>query len=572
MVGRIAKIVSAAALIIVGLWPALVWAAPTARLEVAKTLQVGQSTELRLVIVDGSTDGVPAVPATSHLNLTYRGQSQSFVSRNFSTERSVTHLFSVLATKEGSATVGPVTLQLSGGAVVAPAVTVNIAARTVSPDGQGNALSASIDGQSDVSLWEGQALVYTLNFRHTEQVAEVNWTPPDFSGFIESSVVSPSQKDYTISEDGKSVGIVELAVPLIASGVGLREVPPAVFTVKHPSARSSRGGWPSIFGGVAGRYRTESVPSNTVTVNIRPLPSVDRPDDFSGAVGRFSVKAALSEARLALGETTTLTVVVEGEGALQGIQLPAFPEDLAVRAYDDTPNVTSAIQDGQYRSRVVFKRALVPGEEGVVQLPAVSFNWYDPVTASYVERVVDIDDVFVEPGEASDLQVQSFRAGDESLGPSDIESLGEDILPLHTELDLGNQTLRASDPLPWLMVGIPFLGFAGLLVLGPSTRTADPRAERIQALRGALREAGPDKDVALIEPLFREAVVLRGNAQPAAVDRAFIESHLLDDAAKEGVEWYALLEQARFGGGQLTARQRVALLDWIVNVAKGLKA
>ena len=116
------------------------------------------------------------------------------------------------------------------------------------------------------------------------------------------------------------------------------------------------------------------------------------------------------------------------------------------------------------------------------------------------------------------------------------------------------------------------LVLAGLLVLGPSTRTVDPRAERIQALRGALRDAGPDKDVALIEPLFREAIALRGNAQPAAVDRAFIESHLLDDAATEGVEWYALLEQARFGGGQLTARQRVALLDWIVNVAKGLKA
>jgi len=562
---------SALFLLWVGLWPAVSGAA-SARIEVVGQLQVGQSTELRLVVVDGVTDGVPAVPATSHLNLTYRGQSQSFMSRNLSTERSLTHLFSVLATKAGAATVGPVTLQIDGQAVVATAVQVAVAEREVSLDAVGNQLSAYIDGSADAVLWEGEAFLYDLRFRHTEQVSEVNWTPPDFSGFFEDAVVEPVQKDYTVAEDGKSVGIVELSVPLVASSVGLREIPPAVFSVKHPAGRSARGGWPSIFGNAGVRYRTESVPSNPVTVNVRALPKRDRPATFSGAVGRFEVDASLSSSRLSLGETTTLTVVITGNGPLQGIQLPGFPDALSARAYDDAPHVTASIRNGAYRSRAVFKRAIVPSEEGLLQLPAVSFSWFAPASERYVEREVQLPEVVVDPGEASELEVQSFRGGDGSQGPSEIETLGEDILPLHAEVGLGDQSLRAADPLPWLMAGIPGLSFLALLGLGIGRRPPNPRAERILALRESMRGAGPLTDGTALEPLFREAVALQGRALPAAVDPAFIEGHFEGDTARDGVEWYRVLEQARFGGGRMSETQCASVLAWIDQVARGLEA
>jgi len=79
-------------------------------------------------------------------------------------------------------------------------------------------------------------------------------------------------------------------------------------------------------------------------------------------------------------------------------------------------------------------------------------------------------------------------------------------------------------------------------------------------------------DVTALEPLFREAVALQGRVLPAAVDPAFIEGHFEGETARDGVEWYRVLEQARFGGGRMSKTQFASVLAWIDQVARGLEA
>ena len=78
-------------------------------------------------------------------------------------------------------------------------------------------------------------------------------------------------------------------------------------------------------------------------------------------------------------------------------------------------------------------------------------------------------------------------------------------------------------------------------------------------------------DLTALEPLFREAVALQGHALPAAVGPAFIEEHFEGSVARDGVEWYRVLEQARFGGGKMSETQCVAVLAWTDQVARGLE-
>ncbi len=106
------------------------------------------------------------------------------------------------------------------------------------------------------------------------------------------------------------------------------------------------------------------------TVTILPLPEEGRPANFTGAVGRFTVRAEADLDAVEVEGLVKLTLTVEGEGNLAAFDTPD-PGELPGF------HVLGAIDDHASGRRTIAYD-LVVLDPGLTAVPAISFPFFDP--------------------------------------------------------------------------------------------------------------------------------------------------------------------------------------------------
>jgi len=144
--------------------------------------------------------------------------------------------------------------------------------------------------------------------------------------------------------------------------------------------------------------QTREVRTEPVAVKVLPLPEDGKPDDFSGAVGRFRVSASANKPELAVGEALDLTVQVEGDGNLKTAADPRIPPIEGFQVYDTVSSLSQSKQEDLVRSTKVLKTVLVPRASGRMIIPPVPFSFFDPRRGAYVREVTEPIEVTVRPG------------------------------------------------------------------------------------------------------------------------------------------------------------------------------
>jgi hypothetical protein len=297
--------------------------------------------------------------------------------------------------------------------------------------------------------------------------------------------------------------------------------------------RGGRSGELPLFQDLPGftDVRTEVFSAAPKEVEVKALPDAGRPASFTGLVGQFTMKATPSATEVGVGQTVTVDVEVEGDGALGGVSLPPLQGD-GFTVYDDKPAVEAQIVDGKYRARATFKRAIVPDRPGDLSLPPVELAWFDPVEGRY-RTGASAPITLKVTGAASQTEIASFAKS----APKPVDALGEDILPVRA-------TARISAPLPgqaaWGLL------LPGLLLLSaqllPRLKRA-PKAPVEARLRWEDLPIEHDARLGALDRLFREEAARRLSLVPAALHR--------EDVAKLGPEAegiYRELEALRYGG------------------------
>ncbi|MGK5085936.1 BatD family protein [Bdellovibrionota bacterium FG-2] len=135
--------------------------------------------------------------------------------------------------------------------------------------------------------------------------------------------------------------------------------------------------------------------SDTVSVDVVPVPEEGRPPSFSGAVGDFSVVSALDKNEVRANEAVTLTVKIEGRGNLASIKDPQakWPEN--VELYD-TKGTAKTGRSGV--GEKVFEILLIPRAPGKLTLPGLEFSFFDPSKKAYVTKSTAPIDLQVAEG------------------------------------------------------------------------------------------------------------------------------------------------------------------------------
>ena len=121
-------------------------------------------------------------------------------------------------------------------------------------------------------------------------------------------------------------------------------------------------------------------PPRRITV-LEP-PADGRPDDFTGVVGDIALTTRIDTVALRVGDPIAVAVAVSGTGNVKLFPRPALPLAWGTAVPADERVVLDS------SSRVVrgtkeFEWIVTPRREGMLELPAIRYPYFDPVARQY---------------------------------------------------------------------------------------------------------------------------------------------------------------------------------------------
>lgn len=207
--------------------------------------------------------------------------------------------------------------------------------------------------------------------------------------------------------------------------------------------------------------RTETVnflaKSNTLKVNVEPLPSSNVPSSFNGAVGNFSFKAEIDKEKALTNESITLRLTVSGSGNIQLLNLPKPQLPTGFEEYD--PKVYDNVNKGSVVSgQKIAEYLIVPRTPGDKEIPPIEFSYFNPSTRKYTTLSSRSFKIEVARG------VGQYEPTASGYSKEDVKLLSEDIRFIKTsDFDLERkQEISLIKPWFWASIALPL---AALLTL-----------------------------------------------------------------------------------------------------------
>lgn len=166
----------------------------------------------------------------------------------------------------------------------------------------------------------------------------------------------------------------------------------------------------------------KTLKSNSLVINVRPLPTADKPSDFNGAVGNFTFKTELDKTRVKTNDAVNLKCTVSGQGNLQLIDKMnvTFPPDF--ETYD--PKITSNINTtaAGVSGSQTFEYLIIPRKAGKFTIRPITFSYFDLSRKKYVTLSSPTYTIDVEKGSGDGSSVTYSGTSKE-----DIKYIGSDI-------------------------------------------------------------------------------------------------------------------------------------------------
>ncbi len=126
-----------------------------------------------------------------------------------------------------------------------------------------------------------------------------------------------------------------------------------------------------------------SLSSKPIIINVKPLPEKNKPTNFSGAVGNFSVEAKVEKNTFSTDETGRLLINITGKGNMQLLTAPEIEWQQGFEAFDtkiiDNTNTNSIPLSGSKTFEIPFAVA----NAGEYTIPKINFSFFDVVSATY---------------------------------------------------------------------------------------------------------------------------------------------------------------------------------------------
>ena len=186
-----------------------------------------------------------------------------------------------------------------------------------------------------------------------------------------------------------------------------------------------------IFGQVQIVEDSKIVSAGNKTLNVKPLPETGKPENFTGASGKFDFTVVPSKTSLKHGESLTLVVKAEGTGNLKLFSLPKPEVPTALEMFDPehNQNITTPLSGDQ--GSISDKYTIVPQFKGKYPIKPISFSYFDFDSKSY--KTITSKEIMIDVIDGPTESLASIKSNKNSVAKANKNLVFQDII-LKTEL------------------------------------------------------------------------------------------------------------------------------------------
>lgn len=363
--------------------------------------------------------------------------STQIINGNMTSTSSITYTFILMATAAGEYSIPGASVIADGNQLVSNSIKIKVLPQEQGGNrGQasGTARSSSVSNQdlfitataSKTNVYEQEAFVLTYKIYTREPNLQLNNAKlPDFKGFHSQEIEMPANARWSQEHyNGRNYSTaVYRQFVLFPQQSGKLFIEPAQFQMTIGKAIQSDDPFEAFFNGGSNILEIrKNIVTPRISIDVHSLPANNKPANFTGGVGEFSISSSINNEKLKTNDALTVKIVISGTGNLKLISSPEvkFPNDFEI--YDPkTDHQVRLTRDGLTGNKIIECLA-IPRHAGTYKIPAISFSYFDIRSKSYKTLHTEEYTVKVEKGAGNANQVIANFTNKE-----DLKVLGEDI-------------------------------------------------------------------------------------------------------------------------------------------------
>ncbi len=350
------------------------------------------------VIVSGSDANMaddPELEPMPEFSISYAETSTNIEIINFKTSVTKTFTYVLVPEKVGIFDVGAVSMNIGREKLTAPATKVKVISGLVpqeknssdnqlsQPAAESNIFINSFTDKNEVYV--GEQITYTFEFYNRLTLTESEYEPPSTTGFwlvdlpkIPESIKTAENKQYYYN-------VIKTA--LFPTTTGELTIGPSSLTYVTVE-------------GFFTRSQTQTLRSNPITINVKPLPEKGKPQNFDGAVGIFSISLTVDKTTVKVGDVIKINISVTGQGNLDLVTSLTEPDLSSFKTYD--PKVTPQISNSGFivGGAKTWEYVIIPKQQGNFQIEPFSISYFNSQDNNYYTASTQPVEIKVLPGDA----------------------------------------------------------------------------------------------------------------------------------------------------------------------------
>ena len=447
------------------------------------TVFVGTPFQLKVIVKNGE-GGSLQIPGLDKLKVQgeSRMNNQRFVNGAVSVEQNI--ILDVVASEEGSFTIGPVQVENNGTTIKSN--TVQFRAINQPNDtskvktASGESLKKQRDDQDVVcellsdkkTYFQGEPFVVTLKIMVHGQIYDIGLKDKmNFPGF--SFKPFGQQQNHQELRDNKPIDIIEQKFALVSLQPGNNVINPAtaVYQVKVKTKRNQNGMFgDDFFGGFFDQMHLQQKQSqsNSLKLDIKPLPKTD---EFVDGIGSFKAFTSTVDKTLALvNEAITLTLEICGSGNFDQIATPKLVLPDFIKNYESKNDFILDDSLGVFGGKKKFEYVIQVSSAGEIKIPAQKFTYFDTNSKSYKTLKTDEITLSIKQPAGEPVQQPIFPSDKQLDQQMDQQQSLEKKSPISKDIGFIEEDFKPSNS---SNIQIPFwvylilLLFPALIVFGP---------------------------------------------------------------------------------------------------------
>jgi len=371
------------------------------------------------VTVSGDVANVPAptIPQITDFNIYSAGQSHSISFVNGRVSSSLTYNYVLVPKSTGKFTIPPFVINIGGGkSYQTEAIEIEVvqaAQQQLAPSQQQQQrrqqrfrrgdrqayvfLKASLD---KTKAYVGEQITLTMQFFYSVNLlSQPQYTPPQISGFWTEDL--PPPKNYTTVHQGRKYGVLEFRTALFPTSPGKYIIGSATVRCAVEDFSIFDFFDDDFFDKFFSRGREVEVKSEPLEITVLPLPSENKPQNFSGAVGQYKISANVDKYKLSVNEPLTLSVVISGKGNIKTVGEIEMPEIIGLKKYETVSAINVSKQNYILQGSKTFRTIYMPQVSGKFTIPAIKFSYFDPQDKTYKTLATEAITIESLPGVAA---------------------------------------------------------------------------------------------------------------------------------------------------------------------------